>query len=139
MLILTRRIGETIRIGDDVSLTLVGISGEQVKIGTAAPPAIKVNRSEVYNRIRLAQAKAQDSSTSGDDVATDTRFSGSVAYINHAKGYGFIQVIGRERSLYFHASECGSRVFFRCAHGTVVQFNIGHNENGLAATNIILL
>lgn len=51
MLILTRRMGETLRIGDDVSVTVVAISGHQVRIGIQAPRSVRVHREEVFNRI----------------------------------------------------------------------------------------
>ena len=52
MLILTRRIGETIMIGNDVSLTVLDINGKQVRIGIDAPAEIKVHRKEIYLRIQ---------------------------------------------------------------------------------------
>jgi carbon storage regulator len=51
MLILTRRVGETLRIGDDVSLTVLAIHGNQVRIGINAPKTVPVHREEIYNRI----------------------------------------------------------------------------------------
>jgi len=51
MLILTRRVGESLRIGDDVSVTVLGIKGSQVRIGVNAPKTIPVHREEVYQRI----------------------------------------------------------------------------------------
>jgi carbon storage regulator len=51
MLILTRRIGETIRIGDDVSVTVLEVHGNQVRIGIQAPKSVAVHREEVFNRI----------------------------------------------------------------------------------------
>jgi carbon storage regulator len=51
MLVLTRYIGETIRIGDDVSLTVLGVQGNQVRIGADAPKHVTVHREEIYNRI----------------------------------------------------------------------------------------
>ena len=51
MLILTRRVGESLRIGDDVSVTVLGIKGSQVRIGVNAPKTIPVHREEVYDRI----------------------------------------------------------------------------------------
>lgn len=52
MLILTRRIGESLYIGDDVQVTVLGIKGSQVRIGVAAPKDVPVHREEIYERIK---------------------------------------------------------------------------------------
>ena len=52
MLILTRRAGETLMIGDDISITVLGVNGNQVKIGVNAPKDIDVHREEIYIRIK---------------------------------------------------------------------------------------
>ena len=55
MLILTRRVGEKLIIDGDITITLAGIRGNQIRIGIEAPPEVKVHREEIYNRIRKEQ------------------------------------------------------------------------------------
>ena len=52
MLILTRRVGETLCIDDDVTVTVLGVKGNQVRIGVSAPQDVSVHREEIYERIR---------------------------------------------------------------------------------------
>jgi len=55
MLILTRRVGETLMIGDNVTVTVLGVKGNQVRIGVSAPRDVAVHREEVYERIQQEQ------------------------------------------------------------------------------------
>jgi len=55
MLILTRRAGETLMIGDEVTVTVLGVKGNQVRIGVNAPKAVAVHREEIYERIKKEQ------------------------------------------------------------------------------------
>jgi carbon storage regulator len=56
MLILTRRVGESIMIGDDIVITVLGVKGSQARIGVTAPKAVAVHREEVYERVKAERA-----------------------------------------------------------------------------------
>lgn len=55
MLILTRRVGETLMVGDEVSVTVLGVKGNQVRLGVNAPRDVAVHREEIYERIKQEQ------------------------------------------------------------------------------------
>lgn len=57
MLILTRRVGETLMVGDDVTVTVLGVKGNQVRIGVNAPKDVSVHREEIYQRIQKEKEK----------------------------------------------------------------------------------
>ena len=63
MLILTRRVGESLMIGDEVNVTVLGIRGNQVRIGVDAPKDVAVHREEIYDRIQQEKT--------GDDPSSD--------------------------------------------------------------------
>jgi carbon storage regulator len=58
MLILTRRVGETLVVGDDITVTVLGVKGNQVRLGVNAPKDVSVHREEIYQRIQ--QEKDQE-------------------------------------------------------------------------------
>ncbi len=61
MLILTRRIGETLMVGDDVTVTVLGVKGNQVRIGVNAPKDVAVHREEIYQRIQKERSNSDGS------------------------------------------------------------------------------
>jgi carbon storage regulator len=63
MLILTRRVGETLMIGDEISVTVLGVKGNQVRLGINAPRNVAVHREEIYERIR----NEDDDASSNED------------------------------------------------------------------------
>jgi carbon storage regulator len=80
MLILTRKLGERIAIGDDIHVTLLEIKGGQVKLGIEAPQSISIHRQEIYERIRKENLRSAEVSTS--DLTRATSLFG----INRSKG-----------------------------------------------------
>lgn len=63
MLILTRKVGESVLIGDDISITVLSVRGNQVKLGVQAPKEVSVHREEIYQRIKQIQDEQNNSSS----------------------------------------------------------------------------
>ncbi len=71
MLILTRKLGEKINLGDDITVTLLEIKGAQVKLGIDAPKSIGIHRNEIYEKIREENLRSSDVSDSDLSRAAD--------------------------------------------------------------------
>ena len=67
MLILTRRVGETLMIGDEVTVTVLGVKGNQVRIGINAPKNVAVHREEIYQRIKGENEAGGGPASGGDE------------------------------------------------------------------------
>jgi carbon storage regulator len=72
MLILTRRVGETVVIGDDVQVTVLGVKGNQVRLGVTAPRDVSVHRLEIYERIRKERAGDEAPPTGSGEGSADS-------------------------------------------------------------------
>ncbi|MBS0359186.1 MAG: carbon storage regulator CsrA [Proteobacteria bacterium] len=66
MLILTRRVGETLIIGDDVTITVLGVKGNQVRLGINAPKDVSVHREEIYQRILQEKERGTGGETTAE-------------------------------------------------------------------------
>jgi carbon storage regulator (csrA) len=70
MLILTRKLGESIRIGDQIEVKVVGIDGDQVKLGISAPRSVDIHRSEIYEAIQKENSQAASGKLSDELLQT---------------------------------------------------------------------
>jgi len=71
MLILTRRVGETVMIGNEVTVTVLGVKGNQVRIGINAPKNVAVHREEIYERIKREQQAPAEAKETGTSPVTE--------------------------------------------------------------------
>jgi carbon storage regulator len=71
MLILTRRVGETVMIGNDVTVTILGVKGNQVRVGINAPKNVAVHREEIYERIKREQQGGDSEGEPHDNEPAD--------------------------------------------------------------------
>ncbi|MCC7463931.1 MAG: carbon storage regulator CsrA [Gammaproteobacteria bacterium] len=71
MLILTRRVGEKVMIGDEVSVTVLRVKGNQVRLGVEAPKSVSVQREEIYNRMKGESGRADDPDDPDDSSEDD--------------------------------------------------------------------
>lgn len=132
MLTITRENGETITIGDNITITVVEIKGGQVKLGIHAPKGVAVHREEIYRRIRTTAC------SDSQQITTGQRRSGTISSIVKDKGYGFIYTPGAEKEVFFHASSMPGPLFHQLEEGLDVESFTFRGKRGLVASDIIL-
>jgi carbon storage regulator len=71
MLILTRRAGESVMVGNDITITVLGVKGNQVRIGINAPKDVAVHREEIYERIQSEKSAGKDAQESDESKPDD--------------------------------------------------------------------
>ena len=79
MLILTRRVGETVMIGNDVTVTVLGVKGNQVRVGVNAPRDVAVHREEIFERIKREENDGSEASASADRTTARVNGNGHAA------------------------------------------------------------
>ncbi|MBM0108609.1 carbon storage regulator CsrA [Steroidobacter sp. S1-65] len=73
MLVLMRRAGETLMIGDDIRVTILGVKGAQVRIGVGAPKKVRVYREEIFERVKLEEANAERDGLSAETPGCEAK------------------------------------------------------------------
>jgi carbon storage regulator len=84
MLILTRRVGETVMIGDEVAVTVLRVKGNQVRLGVNAPKSISVQREEIFQRIKRENGQNEASPHGADERADETAEAAEIAEAVHS-------------------------------------------------------
>ena len=134
MLVLTRRVGETLNIGDSIAVTVLGVRGSQVRIGINAPKNIAVHREEVFYRIKNEIA-LMGGNNNGSVQGEESELTGTIESIIHDRGYGFIYSESYRGNLYFHCTNTDGD-FDQFTVGMRVIFNARNGERGPQALNV---
>lgn len=130
MLILSRRIGETLMIGDSVAVTVLDVQGNQVRLGINAPKNIEVHREEIFMKIQRGEEKPPKK-----EAASIFR-KGSVSRLVAERGYGFIYSPGFDSTIFFHASSLTGSPFEELFEGTEVSFKAEVSDRGYTASEV---
>ena len=133
MLILTRNSGQTLKIGDDVEVCVLGVNGAQVRIGVNAPKEVPVHREEIYQRIQDEKGSGAATPSPGDESQA---CSGHIADLKELQSYGFIYVPGLPNNVFFHASDVKDGLFDQLEEGAKVVFRLKKSNRGPVAVDV---
>lgn len=139
MLILTRNIGRGVKIGDDTEVVVLGVQGNQVRLGINAPKDTPVHREEIYQRIQQGQDRPSKSKSNDTDIMDESRtYNGVITKLKKERGFGFIYIPGFPDNVFFHASELDGYGFDQLEDGTEVQCQVTKGERGLTAQSVVI-
>lgn len=140
MLILTRHVGQVLNIGDDTEVCVLGVKGNQVRLGINAPKDTPVHREEIYQRIQQ-QAQQQPGTGSAPEqgpIDESRTYSGCVASLMKTRGFGFIYVPGLPDNVFFHATDVDGESFARLEEGMEVRCQVKQGPRGPVARTVAL-
>ncbi len=132
MLILTRRVGETLRIGDEVKITVCGLNFNSTRFGIEAPDDIAVHREEIYQRL---QQQRQDLS----ELDESKTFEGAIVTLVTERRFGFVRMEELKHDVFFHADEVVTGNGYNGLRpGDLVEFELRVASKGYQAKSVRL-
>ena len=139
MLILTRNIGRGVKIGDDTEVVVLGVQGNQVRLGINAPKDTPVHREEIYQHIQQGIDKPSMTKSIDDGRLDESRtYNGVITNLKKERGFGFIYIPGFPDNVFFHASELEGYGFEQLEDGTEVQCKVCKGERGFIAESVTI-
>ena len=165
MLILNREAGQSIRIGNSITLTVKSLNAGQVEFSVKAPKKVNVYREEIYRRIHgdqktdkligeevvkkrkryqalekiLMQRYKQQLSKERPILEINPHIQGTIEKIPEGRHFGFIYTPGMEQTIFFHQSNLTGLMFDDIAEGLDVRFKLMYSERGFFADGIELM
>lgn len=139
MLILTRNIGRSVKIGDDTEVVVLGITGNQVRLGINAPKDTPVHREEIYQRIQNEAGRSPDTvEPASPEFRGDQLYNGTITNLKKSRGFGFIYIPELPDNVFFHASDLEGHGFEQLEEGLEVQCQVTTSDRGLIAQSVVV-
>lgn len=139
MLILTRNTGRSVKIGDEIEVVVLGVKGNQVRLGINAPTDTPVHREEIYQRIQQElNSPAKPVSNTLATLDETRRYNGVITNLKKERGFGFIYIPGLPDNVFFHVSDLEEYGFEQLEEGAEVKCQVTQNKRGLVAQSIVM-